>query len=119
MTSTIVKLDTRRIHDWDSFHDVFADVFSFPDFYGRNMNAWIDCFTSLDEPEDGMTAIHAPKGGVLTIHLEHCHEFAVRCPDLYEAIIECAAFVNWRRIETDQPAVLALSFWKDEPMAAS
>lgn len=36
---TLVKLDTRRITDWDTFHDVFAEVFGFPGFYGRNMNA--------------------------------------------------------------------------------
>ena len=62
---TVVKLDTARIADWDSFHDVCAQALGFPGFYGRNMNAWIDCMTSLDEPRDGMTRVHAPKGGVL------------------------------------------------------
>jgi hypothetical protein len=28
----LVKLDTRRIHDWDTFHTIFADVFGFSDF---------------------------------------------------------------------------------------
>ncbi len=35
-----VRIDTNRIVDWNSFHDVFAEAFGFPDFYGRNMNAW-------------------------------------------------------------------------------
>lgn len=106
----IVRLDTRRITDWDSFHDVFAEAFGFPAFYGRNMDAWIDCLSSLDAPEDGMTTVHAPPGGVVTLWLEHVAEFARRCPELYDAIIECSAFVNFRLIEVGERAVLALAF---------
>ncbi len=92
---TLVKLDSRRITDWDTFHDVFAEVFGFPGFYGRNMNAWIDCLTCLDDPSAGMTSRRK------------------RCHAQYDAIIECASFVNWRRIEKGDPAVLALSFFKN------
>ena len=60
MIAKKVSIDCAIIHDCNSFHDEFARVFGFPSFYGRNMNAWIDCMTSLDEPEDGMTSIHAP-----------------------------------------------------------
>jgi hypothetical protein len=74
------------------------------------MNAWIDCMTSLDEPDHGMTQIHAAKGTVLTMQLENIASFREQHPDLYAAIIECAAFVNWRRIEVGKPAVLAISF---------
>ena len=35
-----VKIDTSLIEDWNTFHDVFADAFEFPGFYGRNMDAW-------------------------------------------------------------------------------
>jgi hypothetical protein len=108
----IVKVDTRRITDWETFHDVFAHQFGFPVFYGRNMHAWIDCMTSLDAPEGGMTSIHVPEGHALALQLEHVDDFARRCPEQYDAIIECAAFVNWSRIERGFPAVLALSFFK-------
>ncbi len=107
---TIVRLDTRRILDWESFHSVFAEVFGFPNFYGRNMNAWIDCMTSLDKPDDGMTSLHAPPGGVVVLELLHVGSFARRCPDVYAAVVECAAFVNHRKLEVGQKAVLALSF---------
>jgi len=30
--------------------------------------------------------------------------------DIYEALFDCAAFVNWRRVEAGQPAILLLSF---------
>jgi hypothetical protein len=111
----VVKLDTARIADWDSFHDVCAQALGFPGFYGRNMNAWIDCMTSLDEPGDGMTSVHAPKGGVLVLSLSDATEFAARCPDIFDALVECSAFVNYRRMDVGDPPVLALSFWRRAP----
>jgi RNAse (barnase) inhibitor barstar len=39
---TLVILDTRRITDWNTFHDAFIELFGFPAFYERNMDAWID-----------------------------------------------------------------------------
>ena len=108
--STVVKIPTENITDWETFHDVFQRTMGFPAFYGRNMNAWIDCMTSLDCPEDGLTQIHAPENGVLTLHFDDYQSFAQRLPEISAAIIECAAFVNWRRIEAGEPSVLALSF---------
>jgi RNAse (barnase) inhibitor barstar len=111
MIVSFAKIDCSKITDWQSFHDEFARVFGFPAFYGRNMNAWIDCMTYLDQPEDGMTSIHCEPGRVLTIELENVKDFKIRCPEQFSAIIECSAFVNWRRIEMGQQPVLALSFW--------
>ena len=110
MFETKVSVDCVKIRDWESFHDEFAATFGFPDFYGRNMNAWIDCMTSLDEPEDGMTGVHAERGKTLTLQLENVVLFRQSHPEMYAAIIECAAFVNWRRLEVGEPAVLAISF---------
>ena len=42
----VVRIDGDRIVDWDTFHNVFTEAFGFPGFYGRNMNAWIDCLTN-------------------------------------------------------------------------
>lgn len=105
-----VSLDCNSIKDWDSFHDEFARVFGFPGFYGRNMDAWIDCLTSLDAPEDGMSTVHCERGSVVTLALSNVEAFAERCPEQYDAVIECSAFVNWRRLEAGDPSVLALSF---------
>lgn len=112
---TVCKIDTAAITDWASFHDVFKASMGFPDFYGRNMNAWIDCLTSLDAPEDGMTSVHAPEGGVLVLALSDASDLASRCPDIYEAIVECSAFVNYRRMEVGERPVLALAFYKTTP----
>jgi len=109
---TLVKLDTSRITDWEAFHSLFAEVFGFPPYYGRNMDAWIDCMTYLDDAGAGMTTVHVPAGGVLVLQLEDVNDFASRCPEQYSALIECSAFVNWRRLEAKKSAVLALAFWK-------
>ncbi|MDE1162311.1 MAG: barstar family protein [Acidobacteriaceae bacterium] len=80
MTIAKVSLDCKNIRDWESFHSEFAQVFGFPAFYGRNMDAWIDCMTSLDAPEDGMSNVHCEPGKVLTLELANVASFAVRCP---------------------------------------
>jgi RNAse (barnase) inhibitor barstar len=115
---TVVKINGDLIGDWDSFHDVFADALGFPDFYGRNMSAWVDCMTYVDDADAGMTKVAVPPGSVLTLQIENVNSFAQRCPELYSALIECAAFVNWRRIELGQGSVLTLSFHKTEAISS-
>ena len=66
--------------------------------------------TRLDSPEDGMTSVHVRSGQILALELEGIAEFRRRCPDQYAALIESVAFVNWRRLERGDPAVLALAF---------
>ena len=99
MAYTQVAIDCAQIHDWETFHSVFAEILGFPNVYGRNMNAWIDCLSSLDEPLDGMTKVHAPTGGVLVLHLRNVKDFMARCSEQYSAIIECSSFVNHRPVE--------------------
>lgn len=107
-----VKIDCNQINNWESFHDEFAAHFGFPAFYGRNMNAWIDCMSSLDDPDSGMTTITCPKGDYIILELDNVHNFQKEYPDLYETTIECSAFVNWRRLERNKPPLLMLSFYK-------
>jgi len=109
---SIIKINTKKIVDWNSFHNFFAIEFGFPDFYGKNMDAWIDCMTYLDEPETGMTSVSVDPGMVLTIQLDEVDDFYQRLPNIYKALIESTAFVNWRRIETGGQSILAISFNK-------
>jgi RNAse (barnase) inhibitor barstar len=104
-----------QIVDLPSFHAVFAEVMGFPEFYGRNMNARIDCMTDVDDRDAGMTTVTVESGAVLTLHLEAVTEFADRCSDQFAALNDATAFVNWRRIEQGRPAVLALSFHRSPP----
>lgn len=116
----VVVIDTGRIVDWTTFHTVFAELMGFPDFYGTNMDAWIDCMTYVDDGSAGMSKVTVDRGAVLTLQVEGVTEFADRCPDQFAALVDATAFVNWRRIDQGEPAVLALAFYRapaDRPPA--
>jgi hypothetical protein len=115
----VVQIDCDRITDWESFHAVFAETFGFPDFYGRNMNAWIDCMSYLDDLGAGMSTVSVPAGGVLTLQLDGANEFAARCPEQHAALVECSAFVNLRRMVAGEAAVLALANCKSTGTSAA
>ena len=90
-----VSLDTKQISDWNSFHLLCKEAFGFPDFYGMNMDAWIDCLTYLDEEEE-MSRFHLAKGEMLHIEISDTEDFNSRLPELFNALVECSAFVNRR-----------------------
>lgn len=103
-----VTIPVKKIVDWSSFHDTFHCELGFPDFYGRNMDAWIDCMTSVDTSSDGMTIATVQPGETLVLRIDEPFEFRRRCPEQYDALVECKAFVNFRRVEIGEPPVLAL-----------
>ena len=108
MNTSVVLFPTNLITDWETFHDVFAGVLGFPSFYGRNMNAWIDCMTSADDPDAQMMTITVQPGELLTLQIDNASDFASRCPELFKALIECVAFVNHRRVDFGETPVLSL-----------
>jgi hypothetical protein len=108
MNTTPVVIPAEFIVDWDSFHGVFADALGFPSFYGRNMNAWIDCMTSADQPQEKMLARTVEPGELLTLQIDEAADFAARCPEQFRALVECTAFVNYRRVEVGGKPVLSL-----------
>jgi len=110
LSSTQVVIDCSQITSWNAFHDVFSSAFGFPKFYGRNLDAWIDCMTSLDAPDEGMTSVHAPPDGVLVLQLDHAKQLRENQPEIFSALVESSGFVNWRRIDLGNSPVLVLSF---------
>lgn len=108
MQTTVISVPTENIFDWDSFHDVFKAALGFPDFYGRNMNAWIDCLTCADDGDAGMMSPTVAGGELLTLRIDDAASFKSRCPDQYDALIDCTSFVNFRRVAVGSEPVLAL-----------
>ena len=103
----MIAIDCNQIVDDESFHSVFAKAFGFPPFYGRNMDAWIDYMTRLDE--DFSTVRVCPRQ-VVVIGLKIAKSLQRRLPRLWGTFIDCAAFVNFRRTERSEPVLLALSW---------
>ena len=108
MQTSIVNLPTAEIVDWDTFHAAFRETLGFPDFYGNNMNAWIDCLTYADDAQSGMISRPVARGELLALRIDGAADFKARCAEQYDALVECAAFVNFRRIEAGERPVLAL-----------
>jgi hypothetical protein len=106
MQTTVVTIASDRITDWDSFHSVFKAALGFPEFYGCNMNAWTDCMTDIDDPSGGMTNV--VRGDLVALRIDDAPAFEQRCPEQYRALIECTAFVNYRRVEVGKAPVLTL-----------
>ena len=93
----IVQISTKQIVDWDSFHATLKEALAFPDFYGRNGNAFIDCLTYDD---DQMSIEPPPPGGLLAIQLKDSVDFFARCPEQFEALVAWIAAVNDRWTES-------------------
>lgn len=90
------KINTRRITNWKTFHNVFIKEFGFLDYYGRNMNAWIDCM------DDFLVES-------VVIDLGNCNELKENNPDILEAILECSAFINHRRTVEGENSFIIIS----------
>ena len=79
---------------WKNFHKECKYTFNFPDYYGENMDAWIDCMDELFEKP-------------IIINIKNAKKLKENAPDILSAILECSAFVNYRKVEAgDNPTIL-------------
>ena len=90
------KIDGKKLTDWNSFHSEFKSELNFPDYYGENMDAWIDC---VDELSEKPTLINIKNGKVLKEN----------SPEIFEAILECSAFINHRKLDVWEKPNLIIS----------
>jgi RNAse (barnase) inhibitor barstar len=104
-----VRMETDAISDWQSFHETCKVVFGFSDFYGMNMNAWIDCMSYLDE-DAAMTRFDLATGEKLHIEIASTESFNKRLPEIFEALVECTASANQRYLDEGKDPVLSLLF---------
>lgn len=104
-----ILIDTTKIVDWASFHQLFKDALGFPDFYGRNIDAWIDCLSHLHE-EVGLCNIKLINEEILQLHLTEIKDFNQRQPKILNEFIECTTFVNDRFIAAGQNPKLSIIF---------
>lgn len=107
----VIVINGDRIVDEGSFHDAFVEAVGFPQWYGRNWDAWIDLMTYLDE-DRATTSFWVLPGQVVTLQIDHAKLFKARVPEIYDTLFECSAFVNWRRVKAGASAYLCLSFYE-------
>lgn len=94
-----VEIDFAQISDWDSFHASFKTAMGFPDFYGSNNDAWIDCMSYIDDPGAGMSTITVAPGEALDILMMGTSKAAQHCPEILIGFFEIVSSVNQRFIE--------------------
>lgn len=105
-----VSINFSKINDWDSFHFQFKEIMGFPDFYGNNMNAWIDCMSCIGAASDGMSKVTVSRNQALEIMVIDIEKAIKTCPDVVHGFVECVAFVNQRFQGTTSATRLTLVF---------
>jgi len=110
MTVVSVRIDGTAIEDQASFHSVWAVAIGFPSFYGRNMDAWIDCLSYLRSPSAGMTRVVLAPRELLVVEIFEAESFQKRLPDVFNRMVNCASDVNRRFIDLSEPPALVFAF---------
>lgn len=90
-----VTLDTRSIVDKPTFHAAFASALEFPEFYGRNMDAWIDCMSSLTD-EHPLAGFRLGSDECLVLKVPDFRALEERVPEVTRSLVSCTAAVNQR-----------------------
>lgn len=52
-----ISVDLSGTKTTEQLHAVLKEAFGFPDFYGANYPALVDCWSSLRYPDDGMSRV--------------------------------------------------------------
>jgi RNAse (barnase) inhibitor barstar len=107
---TIIRIDARRLTDAAGLHAVMSEVFGFPASYGKNLDALVDCLTHLDDWKAGMSRVQVTPGDVVVLVIEHVAGLGKKAAEQVSALVDAVAFVNWRRLERGQPALLAMAY---------
>ena len=102
-----VSLNGDAIASWDAFHDESQRVFGFPEFYGRNMNAWVDCLCYLRD-EDGMSQFRLEPDEVLRIEVQHAAHLRAQAPEILDDLAFCIEAINDRYADYGEKPALEL-----------
>jgi RNAse (barnase) inhibitor barstar len=106
----LIRIDARRLTDAALLHAALSEVFGFTAGYGKNLDALVDCLTHLDDPEAAMSRVQVLPGQLVLLVIEHTHGLKGPAVEQVKALVDAAAFVNWRRLETKQPPILAVAY---------
>ncbi|KAB1155363.1 barnase inhibitor [Tenacibaculum aiptasiae] len=91
-----INVNLADVLDKESFHNVFALAFSFPNYYGKNMDAWID---SVDD--------YCSEYKMVVLELKNSEILKKTNRKILNDLLECSAFVNYRRLKRgDNPSLI-------------
>ena len=89
-------------------HDVVAQALRFPDYYGRNGNAFIDCLRDILDGRDAPRTLRP--GESLTIDLGELGDFRERCPEQLAALVDWTSWANGEQVDYGNDTRVSLAF---------
>ncbi len=108
-----VRLETTEIAIAYPSTRHFKKLLRFSEWYGANMEAWIDCMSDFDNTKYGITEFKLNSAETLIIEVLGTESFAKRRPDVFTDLIACTAsvkFVNQRSVGWGGTPVVNLAF---------
>lgn len=100
-----VSLNVGHIPDTARLHRQLQQIFGFPDFYGANYAALVDCWSSLRYPEDGMSRLVLAREEMLEIRVRG---LSTAVAEVRETLISAVEDVNQRQISHGLPPSLMI-----------
>lgn len=99
-----ITLDCSKFSNENIFYDEIIPIFGFPDFFGRNINALIDCLSGLRYPEEGMIKVNVTKNGSLLLILKN---YSLADDIVQKTLMFSVESVNYRSQQDQlEPAIL-------------
>ena len=90
-----MKLNFANVKNSEQMHQLFKEEFGFPDFYGANIHALIDCLSSLRHPEDKMSKITLKHDEILVLE---CKGLTHKKNEFLSELMAAISYVNEREI---------------------
>lgn len=90
-----IELNFANTRNSEQMHQQLKEKFAFPDFYGANGNALIDCLSSLRHPEDGMSKLILQPDEILILE---CRGLSFKKNTFLSELIAVVSAVNEREI---------------------
>jgi RNAse (barnase) inhibitor barstar len=90
---TTIEINGSKITDWNTFHELFKEVLGFPEFYGNNSSAWIDCMGDIHN-DTKMSDVFLPEQEALVLKINDTKSIENSNPDILEGLYAMTAFVN-------------------------
>ena len=100
-----IRLDLASLRTEQALHAALKQALGFPDFYGANFAALVDCLSGLRYPDEGMIAVALGPDEVLTLHVLNLSAAAKPVIDLLLCAVED---VNTRELQRGRSPSMGL-----------
>ena len=105
-----LELDFTEIDNLEKMHNLLMNIFGFPVFYGKNVNALIDCLSDLRvQGEKGETLCDF-KIKTEEIIILNCKNFSYKSSIIQNHFITAIESINKREIEIGNIPSIFLNF---------